>query len=289
MTDRNDAEPEPDKSLLLDELDEKFAAFQAFRKSDDAAANEILGNLGAQDDVDRLIVLELSSPSPLGHPAQFPRAHRMAVRALEVLDRNGGKSVRVRGAGPLSPIASFLAQQVAQFIIRSHQSSVVTKMLELYARREANAEDNDPAKLMLTRARIQMQRLAPGFKRNALGVPLFVVGGALASTALSLLQRAAASAFKELWSQILATVLIGLFLAGVAWVILRGAAVARRRIQLTLDGPIGALWQTIGRCGKPPKDPSKALALVAVVLAALPWVLIPVGIALTTLIDTLSG
>jgi hypothetical protein len=213
----------------------------------------------------------------------------MAVRALEVLDRNGGKSVRVRGIGPLGPVASFLAQQVAQFIIRSHQSSVVTKMTELYARREANAADDDPAKLMLTRARIQMQRLAPGFKRNALGVPLFVVGGAVASTALSLLQQAAASAFRELWSQILATVLIGVVLAGVAWVILRGAAVARRRIHLTLDGPIGALWQTIGRCGEPPKDPSKVFALIAIVLAALPWVLIPIGIGVSALVDVLTG
>ncbi len=78
-------------------------------------------------------------------------------------------------------------------------------------------------------------------------------------------------------------------MAGVAWVILRGAAVARRRIHLSLDGPIGALWQTIGRCGDPPKDPSKALALIAIILAALPWVLIPVGIGVSALIDALSS
>ncbi len=278
MTEEEETPDSSDKGLLLDELDEKLAAFQAFRKSDGEAANNILGTLGAQDDVDATIVLELSSPAPLGHPDRFPEAHRLAVRGLEVLDRNGGKSVRVRGLGPLSPIASFLAQQVAQFIIRSHQSSVAQKMLLLYGRREANAKDDDPAKLMLTRARIQMQRLTPGFKRNALGVPLFVIGGAVASTALSLLQRAAVAALNNTLAQVVAVIVVGLVLLGVAWVVLRGSAVARRRIHLTLDGPIGALWQTIGRCGDPPKDPSRVFALIALILAALPWILIPVGL-----------
>ena len=82
--DPNPAEASSDKSLLLDELDEKFAAFQVFRKSDTAAADELLGNLGAQDDVDKDIVLELSSARPLGHPERFEHANSLAVRALEV-------------------------------------------------------------------------------------------------------------------------------------------------------------------------------------------------------------
>lgn len=102
--------PPPEKELLLDELDEKFAAFQAFRKSDTAAAADILGSLGAQDDVDRDIVLQLSSPAPLGRPDRFAESHRLAVRALAVMDRNGGRSVKVRGAGPSSPVAAFLVQ-----------------------------------------------------------------------------------------------------------------------------------------------------------------------------------
>ncbi len=53
--------------------------------------------------------------------------------------------------------------------------------------------------------------------------------------------------------QIIATVILGMLIVRLAWVVLRGAAVARRRVQLTLDGPIGALWETIGRCGKAPR------------------------------------
>lgn len=270
------ADPESEKSLVIDEFGEKLAAFQALRKSDAAAADGLLNSLGAQDDVDRDIVLELGARRPLAYPNKFEEAHRLAVRSLEVLDRNGARGVTVRGAGPLNPLAAFLVQQVATFIVHSHQGKVATDMRNLYARREANAGRDSEERRMLTWARYHMEKLLPGLKRNALGVPLFVVGGAVFSTVLSFLQRAAAGALVELWGRIAASLLLGLIVVGAAWVILRAAAVARRRIHLTLDGPILALWQTIGRCGLPPRDPTRAFALVAIVLALVPWLLIPV-------------
>ena len=60
-----------DKGLVLDELDEKFRAFQELCKSDSNAAADILDTIGAQDDVDRDIVLELSSRRPLAIPIVF--------------------------------------------------------------------------------------------------------------------------------------------------------------------------------------------------------------------------
>ncbi len=274
-----------EKDLVLDEVSEKFEAFQALRKADNAAADQILNSLGAQDDVDRDIILEVSSPRAIGHPKRFPEAHRLAVRALEVLDRNGGRAVTVSGLGPLSPIAGFLAQQVAQLIIRMHQSNLADHILHLYERREANMDDDDPHRLMVTRARIQMKRIAPGFKRNALEVPLFVVAGAGASTALRLVSDAVLAAFSSLVGKVIAVVVIGLVVAGLAWVVLRGAAVARRRITLTTDGPMQALWETVGRAGLPPQDPSRVFALIALIFALLPWVLIPLGIAVSWLTD----
>lgn len=270
--------PAEDPSQVLEGFEEKLAAFQALRKTDDSAANDLLSNLGAQDDVDHDIVLELSSKRPLGHPDRFPLAHSNAVRALEVLDRNGPRPVKVSGLSFLNPIAGFFTQQVAHFIVRSHQATVADEMLRLYARREANCLPEDPSRRMLMRARLQMEKVTPGFKRNALGVPAFLLGGAVFSTLVSLLQRGLTTALASWWTKVLATILLGLVMVGVAWVIMRGAAVARRRIQLTLDAPIGALWRTIGRCGEPPKDPSKMIALVAIVLALLPWLLIPGGL-----------
>lgn len=265
-------------SLTLDDLDEKFQAFQAFRKSDAEATEAILGALGAQDDVDRDIILELSAPRPLGHPERFAEAHALFIRSLEVLDRNGARGVRVSGVGPISPVAAYLIQQVAHFIVRSYQSTVVDTVSQLYARREANAALNDPARPMLTRARLHMSRLGPGFKRNPLGIPTFLLGGAVLSTLLQVLGSAANSALGSTPTRIAAVVVVGLVVAGAAWVILRGAAVARQRIRLTTEAPLRALYETIGRCGQPPRDQSRTIALVAIVLTFIPWVLVPIGL-----------
>jgi hypothetical protein len=270
--------------LVLDQIDERFDAFQAFRKSDSEAAEAILDTLGAQDEVDRDILLELSSRRPLGHPDKFPEAHALAIRALEVLDRNGARGVRVSGLGPLGPVAAFLIRQVAHFIVRSYQSSVVDAMLLLYARREANSLLGDPARAMLTRARIHMSRLAPGFKRNPLGIPTFLLGGAVISTLLQLLVSVTSSALDSGLTRAIATVALGLVIAATAWIILRGAAVARRRIRLTTDPPLSALWETIGRCGSPPRDQARTIAFIAIILTFIPWVLIPLGLAVTWLV-----
>ncbi len=263
---------------VVDEFGEKLRAFQAFRKSDSAASESILTALGAQDDVDKDIVLELSARRPLGHPDRFPEAHALAVRALEVLDRNGARGVRINSLGPVGPIAAFGVQQVTHLIVRSYQSTVADQMLRLYERREANTARDDPDRKLLMRARMQMERIAPGFKRNVLGVPAFFLGGAVLSGAVRILQLLLASALSTMLSKVIATVVLGMIIAALAWVILRGAAVARRRIHLTMDGPLVGLWNTIGRCGKPPRDPSRTIALIAIILTFLPWVLIPIGL-----------
>jgi hypothetical protein len=66
--------------------------------------------------------------------------------------------------------------------------------------------------------------------------------------------------------------------------ILRGAALESRRIRLATRGPEQALWNTIGWCGKPLKDQSRAFVIVSVELTVGAWILMPllVGIALAT-------
>ena len=53
------------------------------------------------------------------------------------------------------------------------------------------------------------------------------------------------------------------------------AGVARRRIRLSTDQPIKALFETIGACGNPPKDDSYNFAVYAIVLLVLAWILVP--------------
>ena len=272
--------PTGDRKLVLDEIDDSFDAFQILRKSDSTAADEILTSIGASDKVDRQILLELSSKRPLGHPDRFPEAHALAVRALEVLDRNGSRSIKVDAIGPLDPLASYFVQIVAKFIIRSYTASVIDNMQRLYARREANALVGDPARPMLTRARIHAERLAPGLKRNPLGIPTFLLGGAVVSGAVSLLT----GAIRALDNWVIAGVVAALALLislGASWVVLRGAAIARRRIRLTMDKPLDALWETVGRAGDPPRDQSKTFVLYSVILMAAGWFIVPL-VALTT-------
>jgi hypothetical protein len=173
--------PAAERDLVLDELGEKLEAFQILRKSDHAAADALLGELGAR--------------SPLGHSDRFPEAQALAVRSLEVLDRNGARSVSVpRALGTPKPVVQFLVQLVTRFLIGSYLASVIDNMKRLYIRREANCLGDDPSGPMLHSARKHAELLSPGFKRNPLGVPTFVLGGAVLSGALQFIQRAVVAA-----------------------------------------------------------------------------------------------
>jgi hypothetical protein len=115
-----------------------------------------------------------------------------------------------------------------------------------------------------------------------LGLPTFLIGGALLPVVASL--GRASGLFKDpIWATILGVV--GLVVALVAsWVILRGAAMASRRIRLATQAPARVLWDSIGWCGKPPKGQVRTFVIVAVSLRLGAWILIPVlvGIAIAT-------
>ena len=278
-----DEEKGRDDDTFLDELEERFSSFQVLRKTEPGQADAVLTELGANDELDRQIILEVSAKRPLGHPNKFPAAHALAVRSLEVLDRNGTRKIKVKAAGPLDPVAAYFVGLVTGFIVKSYVSSTIDAMRKLYTRRWANALEGDPAREMLARARFHTEKLTPGFKRNPLGVPTFLLGGAAVSFAASAAQGALRSAASGTIARIAATAIMFLVLAAMSWVVIRGAAIARRRIKLTTEGPMKALWQTIGRCGDPPKDQSKTFALVAVILLAAGWLVIPIGLIFSAL------
>jgi len=277
----DDDNPEGEEGfrLELDEIITNLDAFQLLRRSDESAAGLVLEEIGAHSEVDADIVLELGSKRPLGPDKahRFLEAHSLAVRSLEVLDRNGHRSIPVPNLKFLSPIAAFLVQLVTQYLVRSYLSKAIDEMRQLYIRREAAALPGDPHLPLLTRARIDAERLTPGFKKNALGVPTFLFGGAVLSGLGGVLQQAIVAASGN---PIILVVLFVLFvgLIGVAaWVIIHGTAVARRRIDLTARKPMDALWQTVGRAGHAPKDNSKAFAVIALVLTIAGFVLVPIG------------
>ena len=82
---------------------------------------------------------------------------------------------------------------------------------------------------------------------------------------------------------IIATVVFVLLLMLAAYTILKGAAVAHLRIDMTTDQPFAALWETIGRAGKPPNDKSGTFAVISMILLSAAGVLVPLGIGLAAL------
>jgi hypothetical protein len=275
-----EATPEPSASpLVLDELGDQLERFRLLRKSDEAATDAVLDELGATSTVDRDIVLQLSATRTFGTPERFDEAHALAMRSLEVLDRNGARPAQPPGwLGPLRPVAAWLIQLVCRFIVRNHQAKLVDNIADLYERRIAWSDRGDPDRRRLLVAARDVRRVAETFRSNPVGIPTFLLGGAVVSGIGSLLRGAVDAALGNEAAAYVGVAAVTVLFAGLAWVIVRGAAVARRRIRLTTDRPMAALWETIGRAGNPPKDQARTFALYGIALTALSWLVVPAGV-----------
>lgn len=180
--------------------------------------------------------------------------------------------------GVLTPIAGYIVQQMTRWIVKGYQNRLVTRLRKLYERREANSEWGSSEHVMLRRARINAVQVEPGYKGNQLGLPTFLLGGAILSTVVSGLRAFFVWAISGIVGVIVFTLVLAVVFASLAWAALYAAGVARRRIRLSTDQPIKALFETIGACGNPPKDDSYTFAVYAIVLLVLAWILIPAAL-----------
>jgi hypothetical protein len=211
-------------------------------------------------------------------PARFEQAHRLAMRSLEVLSRNGARATSLSWLGPAAPVGEWLVQLATRWIVRNHEESIIIALRNLYGRREASSEWGSPEMSMLRRARFQVERLEPGYKGRALGIPTFLLGGAVLSTILSLGENIGAAVRDNSSFFVVATGIVFVVFFAVALALLKGAAVARHRIVLTTERPMKALYETIGGCGNPPSDDSHQYALYAIILTSVAWIVIPIGV-----------
>ncbi len=272
--------PNTDHNLVLDELSERLSAFKQLAKDDVEGASAILEHFGAKGKVEADIIHELSVRRPIYLSGRFEEAHRIAMRSLEVLDRNGARAAKLPPMGPLQPIAAFLVQLVARFIVRNYQAEVIKSIKYLYIRRESQCAPTSPERFIVRRARIDAERVQPTLKSNPIGVPAFLLGGAFLSSILSSIGRGMSRASASKSGVFIAAFLLCVLIAAASWVVVRGAAVARHRIKLTLDAPLKGLWETIGAAGKPPKDQSRVFALVATLLPVLGTLVLLAGIVI---------
>lgn len=257
--------------LLLDRLD----ALRVLRADSDEDKDRLLTEISGRGHVEKEIVGQMSAIRPLAHPHRFEEAHRMMARAIEVLDRNGPRPTEVRRLGPLTPIARWLVQQVTRWIVRTHINRLIDRICGLYERREANSAWPTAEHSMLRRARLDMRRVQSGLTKRALGLPTFLLGGAVLTSVVSSLETVARAAIDSTVGAVIFAVVLALVLGSLSWVALYSAGVARRRIKLSTDQPMKALWETVGAAGQPPRDESYNFAVIAIVLLVLSWIVIP--------------
>ena len=81
-----------------------------------------------------------------------------------------------------------MLQQMTRWIVKGYQNRLVTNLRKLYERREANSEWGSPEHVMLRRARINAKQVEQGYKGDQLGLPTFLLGGAILSTIISTLR-----------------------------------------------------------------------------------------------------
>jgi hypothetical protein len=267
-----------DRNLVLDEFSERLAAFKQLSKDDVDGASALLDHFGAKGKVEADIVKEMAAIKPIYLSGRFEEAHRVAMRALEVLDRNGARSPKLPPMGPLAPVAEFFVQLVARFIVRNHQADVIGAIKNIYIRRESQCQPTSPERFIVRRARIDAERVQPTLRSNPVGVPAFLLGGAFLSSIVSAIGRGLTNAGSSRIGVLIAAVILSILIAAASWAVVRGAATARSRIRLSLDQPLKALWETIGAAGNPPKDQAREFALIATILPVLSTLVLVIGI-----------
>lgn len=262
-----------DEPEFLDRID----ALRVLRADSAEEKDRLLEEIGGPGKVEQEIVSQLSKIRPLWQPRRFAEAHRMAMRSLEVLDRNGVRGAEMpRYVGPLKPLVGYLVQLVTRLIVRGYQNNLASNIRKLYERREANAVWGSEEHVLLRRARINAVQVEQGLRSNPIGVPGFLLGGAVLSGLFSAVGKALSSAIKDDGGRIVLGIVLGGLLLGLSWIALYAASVARRRIRLSTDQPVRVLYDVIGAAGHPPRDQSYLFALVAIVLLVLAALAVPI-------------
>ena len=248
---------------------------------DDQAIAAFLDEIDVRGSRDREMLRELARTAPIARLDRFETDHRRVLIGLESLRRHGyhGSQAGSR-MGPLRTPVRFLVELVARYVVVSHVKNVSTNLRNLYWLRELQSPSGSRELELLRPARFDAQALVEITKGREIGVPAFVIGGLLIPASISL-WRLASGTLREWWLALVAGaagVAIGL---AISWFVLRGAALASRRIRLSVTYPLAELWRTVGSCGTPPRDQSRSFAVVAISLTLGVWIVLPLLVTLS--------
>jgi hypothetical protein len=229
---------------------------------------------------EREMLHEIARTRTLARPGDFAQAHRNMVEALESLARHGFHgSTAGRSAGPFRFVVRWGVQLVARYLVVSHIRDVSNRLRNLYGLREIESRPQTRERILLRRARMDAERMVDALSSREIGIPVFVIAG-LGVPLLASLGRATGLLGSTLWGTVIGVVGMLVALAA-SWTIMRGAALASRRIRLATGGPARALWDTIGWCGQPPKGQTRTFLVVSVGLLLACWIMIPLLVAIS--------
>jgi hypothetical protein len=172
----------------------------------------------------------------------------------------------------------------ARYIVVAYVKSVAVNLRNLYWMREIESPDDSIELKLLRPARRDAQALVEIATTRELGIPTFVIGGLLIPVVATVYRLTTGLAFQSWWVAALVGLAGALIGVVISWIVLRGTAMASRRIRLSTRDPLGAVWESVGNCGRPPKDKSRTFAFVAITLTVGAWIVLPtlVGIAIAT-------
>jgi hypothetical protein len=248
---------------------------------DDEAIAAFLDELDVRGPREREMLRELARTSPLARPERFDADHRRALVALESLRRHGHHGARAgEELGPLRTPIRYLVELVARYVVVAHCKNVAIQLRNLYWLREMQSEGGSKELELLRPARFDAQALVEITKGREIGVPTFVIGAVLIPAGLSI-WRLATGTVREWWIALLVGAIAAAVGLAISWFVLRGAALASRRIRLSLTQPLAELWRTVGHCGSPPRDHSRRFAIVAITLTLGVWIVLPLLVTLS--------
>ena len=248
---------------------------------DDEAIAAFLDELDVRGPRDREMLRELARPSPLARPERFESDHRRVLVALESLRRHGHHGAHVdEELGPLRMPIRYLIELVARYVVVAHCKNVALQLRNLYWLREMQSESGSKDLELLRPARFDAQGLVEIAKGREIGVPTFVIGGLLIPAGISV-WRLASGTVREWWIALLVGAIAAAVGLLISWIVLRGAALASRRIRLSVTQPLRELWRTVGSCGNPPKDHSRRFAIIAITLTLSVWIVLPLLVTLS--------
>ena len=246
---------------------------------DDEEITRYLDSIEVTSPREREMLREIARTASVARLDLFPQAHRNMVESLESLARHGYHGTgAARRLGPLRTVIRWAIQLVARYVVVSYVRSVAVRLRNLYILREAEALPGSHERLELSRARRDGVRMVEALRTRELGVPTFLVAGAIVPL-VAAVSRATGLLQSAVWGTVIGVA--GMLVAlGASWVILRGTALASRRIRLATAAPARALWDAIGWCGSPPRDQTRTFVLVSVGLTIGAWIIVPVVVAI---------